>query len=116
MPIQSSQALSLQGMELLWFSMIVTSATLLGWLVVFRVVQKKEETLGVLIAGGSFLQNLTVVGVVIATTCLGFVGVMRGELCATVFSGIAGYVLGSIKAKNSGAKGNEPDRSQPPRE
>lgn len=111
---QISQQFSLHGMELIWFSLIVAFTTLGGWAVVFNVIQKKSETLGQLIAGGSFVQNLTVVGVVIATTSLGALGAMKGELCATVFSGIVGYVLGSMKARKSEANRDESKELQPP--
>lgn len=85
--VSGSQFLILMG--------IVCGMLIVGWLMAFFVVLRNKEHVRDLLAGSSFLQNLTVIGVVITTGCLAIVGVLKGELAATLLSGVVGYVLGS---------------------
>jgi hypothetical protein len=72
-----------------------------GWIWFWWVVMKKQESPSQILVQTAFLQNLTVIGVVCASGLLALVGVIKGELEATLLTGIVGYVLGSIKAFKS---------------
>lgn len=84
----------LEGMYFIYFCLIVAITGLFGW-TIFWLVLRKEGNVRELFSEGSFLENLTVVGIVIATTSLGAIGVLSGQVCGAIISGIAGYVLGS---------------------
>ncbi len=85
------------GSEFIYLIMIICGMLLVSWLWFFSVVRKNGESVRDLLTGSSFLQSLTVIGVVITTGILAIVGVLKGELASTLLSGIVGYVLGSIK-------------------
>jgi len=85
----------INGTQFLILIGVLCGMLILGWLMFFFVVLKNKENVRDLLTGSSFLQNLTVIGVVISTGLLAIVGVLKGELAATLLSGVVGYVLGS---------------------
>src|SRR6266545_2663955 len=85
----------------LYLVLIVAVMLLCGWLWFWWVVMKRGESPSQILFQTAFLQNLTVIGVVCASGLLAVLGVIKGELEATLLTGIVGYVLGSIKAFRS---------------
>ncbi len=83
------------GCQFLILMGVLCAMLILGWVMFFFVLIKNRENVRDLLTGSSFLQNLTVIGVVITTGLLALVGVLSGELAATLLSGVVGYVLGS---------------------
>jgi hypothetical protein len=53
----------LEGIQFIYFCLIVAITSLIGWAVFFKVVSKKDGNVRELLSGGSFLENLTVVRV-----------------------------------------------------
>jgi hypothetical protein len=82
----------------LWIFMVTAGMLLSGWIWFWWVVMKKQESPSQILFESSFLQNLTVIGVVCTSGLLALIGVIKGDLEATLLTGIVGYVLGSIKA------------------
>ena len=66
-----------------------------GWLGFCLTIWKTSGSFAEIWRSG-FLENLTVSLVVIATVTLALAGVLKGDLVATLFGGIVGYVLGNI--------------------
>lgn len=91
--------MQISGWQFIVFIFIVSFMTLVGWYIFFVAIKKSNENVKDVLADNAFLENLIVVGVVIAITALGSIGIIKGELCATILSGIVGYVLGSKKLK-----------------
>jgi hypothetical protein len=81
------------------FYMIVIAGMItlmVGWLIFFISVMKTKESVKELI-DGSFIQNLTVILIVVAVGYLAALKVLSSDLTGALLSGIVGYVLGSIK-------------------
>ncbi|MDP8313529.1 MAG: hypothetical protein RAP70_00440 [Candidatus Celaenobacter antarcticus] len=69
-----------------------------GWITFFIILSRNKEKIKDILSGSGFIQNLTVIGVVIIVGCLAIGGIFSGELCAAILSGISGYILGSSKS------------------
>jgi hypothetical protein len=86
--------------NLFWLGVVAASVLLLGWFIFFIAAMRTRENLKTLI-DGTFLQNLTVILVVAATAYLTLTGLLKPELSGSIVSGIVGYVLGTIKQRQS---------------
>ena len=53
----------LEGIQFIYFCLIVAIISLIGWAVFVKVVSKKDGNVRELLSGVSFLENLTVVRV-----------------------------------------------------
>jgi Ca2+/Na+ antiporter len=78
---------------------IVAVGLVIGWVWFWWVFKTKNESVKEFVTDVSFLQIMTVVLVVVATAFLTLAGTIKGELAGAIYSGIVGYVLGSIKSK-----------------
>jgi hypothetical protein len=97
--------------ESLHFLILCISMVLLltaGWLGFCLAILKSGGNFADIWRAG-FLENLTVSLVVIATTTLGLAGVLKGDLVATLFGGIVGYVLGNVRRRRQ--PGQPPPKS-----
>jgi hypothetical protein len=93
----------IDGLQFVIMVSIICLMLLIGWIWFFDVVKKNSEGVHVLLNGTAFIQNLTVIGVVIMTGVLAIAGILRGDLAATLLSGVVGYVLGSIRLPDKSA-------------
>lgn len=91
----------LDGVYFLYFVTTVCGMLALGWVWFFWVVKQNSEGVHQVLAGGAFLQNLTVIGIVVMVGVLSIGGVLTGELAATLLSGIVGYVLGTARSRSA---------------
>lgn len=80
--------------------------TILGGIAVWKAGKEAITPALHLITQGDALRMLTVIFIVGATTLLVAVGKIEGASAATIFSGVAGYVLGS------GAKGKRTNKPE----
>src|SRR5450759_4312363 len=94
----SMPAVSIDAEHFLWIVAITAVMLLSGWIWFWWVVMRKEQLPSQILFQTAFLQNLTVIGVVCASGLLALIGVIKGDVEATLLTGIVGYVLGSIKA------------------
>ena len=80
------------------FGIVITMMVCLtlGWCITFWILRHGDVNR--LFFGGNILRRLTVILVVYATLVLVVVGVLNEAVCA-IFSGIVGYVLGSMRRK-----------------
>ena len=65
------------------------------WSVMFLSIRRNEDALKELMGKGNLLRMITVLFVVLSLGFLALTSNLTGE-AATVFSGVAGYVLGGI--------------------
>ena len=82
-------------------------ATILGVISVWKIGEAGVKPMMHLIWQGDALRMLTVIFLVSATTGLVVLGCIDGSHAATIFSGVAGYVLGSGTRSGSSAQGKE---------
>lgn len=87
----------LTGNQFIYVFAIICIMLVIGWIWLFYVVRHNNESVRDLLTGSSFLQNLTIIGVVIVTGLLGIMGVLKGELVSTLLGSIVGYVLGTSR-------------------
>lgn len=104
---------SFTAQEFTYLSLIVVIGFFLCWVTFWKYGGIQQQAhLGSL--GGNILQMLTVVVIVAATALLAICGVLQGDLAASLLSGIAGYVLGSIRdRKDDGQKPSQEPRKDP---
>ncbi len=84
--------------DVLWVVIGVMVCLTLAWSVTFWILRNKDKQIKALLLGGNALRLLTVILVVCATSILAVIGVLSEAVCA-IFSGIVGYVLGSLTSK-----------------
>jgi len=85
--------------SLIVLGMAFVSLTILGTISVWKAGKDAITPALHLITQGDALRMLTVIFIVSATTGLVVLGKIEGPSAATIFSGIAGYVLGSGKVR-----------------
>ena len=68
----------------------------IGW-----VAHKNANAAASLLIKSKTLHIMTVLVVVFAATILGLERILTGEAIATIFGGVIGYVLGSLRAERS---------------
>ncbi len=89
----------LNEQNLLILGISIALVLLIGWAIFFLSVIKTKESIKDLISD-TFLQNLTVILVVVGASFLALAKVIPGEVVGSILSGVVGYVLGSIKTKD----------------
>ena len=94
MPENAAASVSLTSTEL-YLGLAVVFAFICCWSVMFLILRSRQEVLHILFDRGNLLRMMTVVLVVVAVAYLATIRKLTAE-SATVFSGIAGYVLGGI--------------------
>jgi len=91
----------------LYMSMVIGAAiasmTILGAIALHKAGTEALIPVGELVVRGDGLRMLTVIMILGATTVLVILGFVSGEAGVTIFSGIAGYVLGGATKKGSEA-------------
>ena len=90
---------TLSEATILYIALTVSGVLILGWLIFFIAAMRTRENIKSLI-DGTFLQNLTVILVVVAASFLALLKVLSGEVAGSILSGVVGYVLGSIKGRS----------------
>jgi len=86
-------------------------ATVIGY-VAFRNTSKgAAKTFSFLIRRGSVIRLAAIFAIIFATFILCSLGTLKPELAASIFSGIAGYVLGGASKASSDADTSSDDTS-----
>jgi len=83
---------------LLYLCFAAIGALVIGWVVAFATLRDKSDVMHGLLMEGNLLRLLTVVFVVLCTTLLAIMGKLN-EAVAAIFSGIVGYVLGTLRQR-----------------
>ena len=87
----------LTGAQFLYLTAILVGAVVLGWVVLcIALVRAKRNRIDVIQDKG-FLSAITVVLIISAVLLLTLTRQLSGEIAGTLLSGVAGYVLGSLK-------------------
>lgn len=86
---------------------VLAAATILGVVAIWKAGEKAIVPVGELIVRGDGLRMLTVILILGATSVLVLLGHTTGEAGITIFSGIAGYVLGGTSKKPPEAVANK---------
>lgn len=92
---------NLSGDQLLYLVVALTVALVVALVAFFVAFSRAPAELRQLVADGAYLQNLTVILVVLVAGGLTLAGKLSSELAATLLSGITGYVLGGVKRKDA---------------
>jgi len=93
---------------LIWLGMMSVGIlfAVIGLTIIGVIVFKKDNPASVkafsnIFIKGEMLRLVTVIAIIIAISALSFGGILKGEIVATLLSGIAGYVLGGMtKSQN----------------
>ena len=85
------------NVEFLYLMSAIIVGLLIAWLGLMYFVSRHKDALNTLFSDGNLLRMVTVVFIIAAASCLALIDKLSSEL-ATLFSGVAGYVLGSMKA------------------
>ena len=88
--------------QIIFLSTTCAICMTVAWIVLFLTLRKQPEVLLALFNGGQILRLMTVMFIVTAITVLAMGGLFTQDL-ATIFAGIAGYVLGGVQ-RNKGAR------------
>jgi hypothetical protein len=88
--------ITLSGYQVFWIIIVGQSSLAVAWCATFYFLRDKEDPLKSLLAGGNVIKIMTVMFVVFAT---GILAILErfDQSVGTIFSGIAGYVLGSMR-------------------
>ena len=96
-PVIGSSAMT-PGFVLL-LSILATVGLVACWITFWVVVCSQKQEITSILSNPAFFQTVTVMGVIAAAVVLSLCDKVRGELTASILSGIVGYVLGSLKTK-----------------
>ena len=99
----------------LWIVLALCAILLAGWVYFWHVIARQKESPTQVLAGTAFLQNLTVIGVICGSCLLALTGIIKGEVEATLLTGIVGYVLGGMRAGASKIFERSSAGPEPPR-
>lgn len=84
-------------LNFLIFSAILVSGLVINWVFFWRTFKTKPEIAANVFREQNVLSVLTVMFIVVITGILGFLSLVDSSTIAAIYSGIVGYVLGSIK-------------------
>jgi ABC-type thiamin/hydroxymethylpyrimidine transport system permease subunit len=96
--------IDLTGNQIYWLIIVGIAAFAVGWCVTFYLLRNKEESLKSLLADGNALKIVTVMFIIFATGLLAILNKFDQSV-STIFSGIVGYVLGTMRRKRDGTQG-----------
>jgi hypothetical protein len=94
---------------LIGFAILMTALTIMGLVSVWRAGAEAIKPIAQLVDRGDLVRMLAVIFIVSAATGLVVIGKIDGNSCATILSGVAGYVLGS-GARRQGQEPNAPKK------
>ncbi len=95
------ESITLSSENLFWIIIVGAVCITVGWIAVFLLLRKQQGQLEVFLRDGNGVKLLTVVFVIFATTILAVMGALS-EAVAAIFSGVVGYVLGSVRGTKAG--------------
>lgn len=90
---------------------ISISATIIGVIAFWRTTVGAAKKFSLLIQRGSIVRLTAIFAIIFATFILCVAGLLKPELAASIFSGIAGYVLGGAATAVASANGSEKENS-----
>ena len=79
----------------LYLAIVVVVAFTICWGIAWKTLNGKDDALRIVFGEGHLLRMMTVVLIIVAAAYLALVGKLSSEV-ATLFAGVAGYVLGGI--------------------
>ena len=85
--------------DVLSLSILATAGLVICWGVFWLIVWLQDEKITAVLSNPAFFQVVTVMGVIAAAVVLSLSDKLKGELTASILSGIVGYVLGSLTTK-----------------
>jgi hypothetical protein len=91
--------------------MAAIAATLIGAVAFWRTTKGAAKTFSLLIQRGSIIRLAAIFAIIFSTFVLCLAGILKPDLAASIFSGIAGYVLGGASTTNSSAKDSESEEN-----
>jgi hypothetical protein len=88
-------------------AVLAAGATIVGSIVFWRTQQGAADAFSLLLRRANALQMLTVILIILAAFALRILDLIGPEAVVTLFSGIAGYVLGGTGRAKQGQKAEQ---------
>lgn len=98
--MSSETTVTLDSNQIFWIILVGMICLAVAWCVTFWALRNKVEQIRALFLEGNLLRLMTVIFVVFATSILAIMDSLN-ESVSAIFSGIVGYVLGSMRKQRS---------------
>lgn len=89
--------ITLTSNQIVILSFLATGGLCILWIAFWIAVRTSGEKVSEILLNQSFFKTVTVMGVIAGVVVLALAGRIDGDLTASIFAGIVGYVLGATK-------------------